>query len=193
MKCFLDLDGVLVDFDGGVLKVHKTEDPFLKEENLGKWGTEDMYGLEPVEFWAPLGEKFWSNLDWTKEGKDILALVEDTFGYDNICLLTSPCLTKGSVSGKIHWINKHMPAYKKKFLIGFQKHFCANENTVLIDDRDKNVEDFRAHGGHAVLVPRPWNKSHGTETLPFLRNVLEANFGTQLHEANSLPQLQLVR
>ena len=187
MKCFLDLDGVIVGFDEGVLKVHNIEDPFLKPEHKGKWGTEDMYGLDPVEFWAPLGEKFWTNLPWTKEGKEILSLVEYEFGYDNICLLTSPCLTKGSVSGKIKWINKNLPTYKKKFLIGFQKHFCANSDTILIDDRDKNVEEFREHGGKAILVPRPWNTQYEQE--PSLLTLLDR----QIHRVKGLSSLKLAK
>ena len=77
-KCFLDLDGVLVDFIGGANKLLDREDPWLRVENLGKWGGEEMYGLTPREFWDPMGEDFWANLEWTKEGTDILDLVEST-------------------------------------------------------------------------------------------------------------------
>jgi 5'(3')-deoxyribonucleotidase len=165
MKCFLDLDGVLTDFDWAAIKLHNCKNPWVDPANYGKWGTEEMFGFKSKElFWAPMKEGFWSSLQWTKEGKEILALVEGTFGYENISLLTSPCMTPGSVSGKVRWINSNLPSYKMKFLIGYQKHFCANENTVLIDDKDKNVDTFRIHGGKALLVPRPWNTGYSKES-----------------------------
>lgn len=174
MKCFLDLDGVLVDFIGGSCAMHKVVSPWTHPKYMGKWGAEEMFGFTFKDFWLPMGEDFWANLKWTAEGKDILSLVEHIFGYENICILTTPCLTEGSVNGKIKWIEKHVPAYSKKFMIGYQKHFCATSNAILVDDNGQNVKAFRSHGGEAVLVPRPWNSNHDREPLliPYLTEKL---------------------
>lgn len=163
MKCFLDLDGVIVDFIGGVCKAHNVPNPWLKKEYKGLWGAEEMFGIDKSKFWGIMDEDFWANLEWTKEGKDILALVEDCFGKENVIILTTPCDTEGGVNGKVKWIKKNLPDYSKQFLIGFKKHFCANKNVVLVDDCDKNIIDFRREGGFGVLVPRPWNTLYKLE------------------------------
>ena len=41
------------------------------------------------------------------------------------------------------------------------KKFIAGPGRWLIDDKDANVEAFRAAGGQAITVPRPWNSEHG--------------------------------
>ncbi len=35
----------------------------------------------------------------------------------------------------------------------------AHPNAILIDDNEKEVDDFRTHGGMAILVPQPWNSA----------------------------------
>jgi hypothetical protein len=63
------------------------------------------------------------------------------------------------------WIEKHLPAYRRRFLIGPRKEFCAHGGSVLIDDSDKNVASFRDAGGLAILYPRPWNSRHAESEI----------------------------
>jgi 5'(3')-deoxyribonucleotidase len=163
------MDGVLVDFDGGACKIHGVASPWLKPENLGKWGAEKEFGFSYDDFWLPMGETFWAKLKWTAEGQEILAITERVFGRENICLMTTPCQTAGCAAGKIEWIKKNMPTeYREQFMLGFQKYFCAHTDTILIDDSDKNVNAFRAHGGSAILVPRLWNTNY--KHVPYMMN-----------------------
>jgi hypothetical protein len=39
---------------------------------------------------------------------------------------------------------------------------------LLIDDSLANAEAFQAHGGQALLVPRPWNPLHRVDTRSYL-------------------------
>lgn len=150
MICFLDMDGVLVDFSGAVENAYGIK--------MDRWDFDDFIpGVTKEEFWLSCTEEFWANLPWTEEGKDILRIVENFFGKDNICLLTTPCLTKGSMEGKRRWIEKHLPGYLDQFLMGKPKHFCAGPQSILIDDSDKNINKFLYYGGRAILIPRPWN------------------------------------
>ena len=57
-----------------------------------------------------------------------------------------------------------------------RKHFCARPDALLIDDSDHNVEAFLAHGGQAILVPRPWNPLHCMPTLTFLDDAFKMFF-----------------
>jgi len=161
VKLLLDLDGTLVDFVGGAIKYHNLPiDIYNRPENLGEFDIVKLSGISPQEFWEPLGYNFWLNLSWIDEGKEILELCEEVIGSENICILTSPIITSGCLQGKIDWIAREMPKYKRSFLIGPRKEFCARADNILIDDSDSNVSKFIAHGGRSILVPRPWNSQY---------------------------------
>jgi 5'(3')-deoxyribonucleotidase len=175
--CYLDLDGVLVDFTKGVLEFHAQRGnklaSSLKYEEMD-WDFDKKLGLDPEQFWGSLGYDFWLNLDWTKEGKDILSLLESKFG-DNIAILSSPPKTGGAVEGKLAWVAKHLPKYKRRTFIGARKELMAAESKLLVDDRGENCEAFREAGGHVFLVPRPWNGAKQLEhkLMPLLTNYLD--------------------
>lgn len=165
--CYLDLDGVLVDFVGGSLKLHGKHIP--PSEVL--WDFPQQVGFAGTwvsEFWDPLGHQFWANLKWTFEGPSLLASLEKLFGAENVVLMTSPCETPGSVEGKVEWIKKHCPGYARRFFVGPPKHLAAGPNKVLVDDHEGNTDKFEQHGGRTVLVPRPWNRRK-PETCPLGR------------------------
>jgi len=164
MICFLDMDGVIVDLATALHKRYNLPFSYHDSSYPYESGWWDIWppkslGMSPLEAWNDLDEDFWVNVGWTKDGPDILVYLESIFGPENICLLSAPTLSH-SVSGKFKWIEKNLPQYLKRFLIGPAKRFCAYEDAVLIDDRDKNVEEFIDAGGQAILVPRPWNSLH---------------------------------
>ena len=167
MKCLLDLDGVLVDFMDGAHKFHGI--PYDYDNNYpydyGEWDIDEKTNKTAKEFWQPLGGDFWANLNWMVDGKAILELLEEVFSTENIAVLSTPTLHPESLSGKYRWIEKHLPDYKRRFLIGPAKWFCAHPDNVLIDDADHNVFAFRKCGGRAITVPRKWNMLYNYPTL----------------------------
>lgn len=149
--CFLDMDGVCVDFMGGALAVHgRTLPP--REIQYDFW---HQLGMTAVDFWAPMNVGFWATLPWTHEGRAILAAVEDVFG-GRVQILTSAG-HENARTGKREWVAREMRKYQKRVNMETKKHLWAHPHTVLVDDHQANVEAFRAAGGEAVLVPRPWN------------------------------------
>jgi hypothetical protein len=160
--CFLDLDGVLVDFVGGALAAHGRTLPIADV----RWDFCTQIGFRGVDdpaFWAPLGYDFWANLGWHADGRAIVGTVDRLF-EGQVALLTSPCDTLGCAEGKREWVRRHLPEFSQRLLIGTSKHLVAGPGKVLVDDHDANVAAFRCGGGRAVLVPRPWNTRCG-ETL----------------------------
>jgi len=145
---------------------------------------EKLDDLTPEQFWNSLDRSFWADLDWMPDGQEILRVVEDFFGKDNICLLTSPTLNPESASGKMDWIKRNMPDYSRQFLVGSAKKFCASHDAVLIDDADHNYQSFIKAGGGAVLVPRKWNSRYADDN-----NTIEvlSLYITKLMEANCEP------
>lgn len=171
-KVLLDLDGVLVDFVRGMCESHGRENPF--DSGHTDYYLEKAWGMPESEFWAPSDcSEWWAELPKTEEADDIVDLVERYFGMENVCILTSPTLSPLSLAGKVEWIKKHYPEYSRKFLIGPQKHFCANPYNVLIDDHEINIQKFRDHHGIGILVPRPWNSAAGEAVIPYLESHLE--------------------
>ena len=171
----LDLDGVLVDFLAGAHKFHGL--PYSNEDypyELGEYQTcpPPNSKMTTREFWDKLGHEFWAGLSWTSEGHEILIMVEAFFGKENICLLTSPTLNHSCITGKMEWIEREMPDYKRRYLIGPAKHFCASSDTVLVDDSDANVDAFHGAGGEAILVSRPWNSAHTLDVIPVIQTCL---------------------
>ena len=160
LKCLLDMDGVLVDCEKGLCKVHNRKSPFPDKKNLGQYDMAPLWGMSGEEMFRPCEHDFWANLDFMLDAHKILSLVENRFGQENICILSSPTRNLGCMSGKLAWLQKNLPQYSRRFLFGSQKQFCAHSKTVLIDDRDSNVDSFIAHGGRAFLVARPWNRAH---------------------------------
>lgn len=153
---FFDLDGVVADFVSAALAVHAAA---LPVEDV-TWDFPTQIGFESVDdakFWAPLGFDFWAGLALYPDGLCLLKAAESLVGPDCIALLTSPCDTPGCVQGKLAWVAKHLPDYRKRLFVGGEKELFAGPAKVLVDDNDTNVERFTRAGGYAVKPARPWN------------------------------------
>jgi len=179
---FLDMDGVMVDFLGGLhraLGVPYQYDQYPYEK--GKWNMlTDIKGFEDIP--ATFEQcndccttNFWANLEWMPDGHDIMRLVTSTFKPEQIYLLTTPMPNPGSYTGKVLWVQKHLPEFSKRLIVtSAPKNLFARPDTLLVDDKDENVEEFVKAGGDAILVPRLWNELHGwaDETYQVVKNSL---------------------
>jgi hypothetical protein len=152
--CFIDLDGVLVDFFAGALRQHARELPYHET----RWNFHHQLGMTDDEFWVPLGFEFWRDLPWHDDGHEILRVVEDIFGPDRIAILSDPGQRRGVDAGKRAWIRAHLPLYARRTFLGTDKFMIASPSKFLVDDNDGHIETFTTAGGRAVLVPRPWNE-----------------------------------
>jgi 5'(3')-deoxyribonucleotidase len=161
-RILLDMDGVLVDFLGGACQLHgKTydghpHDPAGQTEQK-PWNIEPLFEMTAPELWNPMGRDFWFDLEPLPWCHEVVATLTAKFGEDNICLLTSPIRTDGCIDGKMDWIRKHLPQFRRQFLVGPAKQFAASPRHCLVDDHTKNVEAFKDAGGHTFLFPAPYN------------------------------------
>jgi len=178
--CCLDMDGVLVDFQGAAFAAHGSDNLFLRRplgEIAGVWEIADILGISAEEFWAPMAsEEFWASLRPTNDWEEILSLAEGACGADNTFLLTCPAISPGSLSGKMRWIDEYLPEYRRRYIMAPDKRPCAKGN-LLIDDNERNVSAFIESGGGAILVPRPWNRHHDVastgNTVDYVARCLE--------------------
>ena len=182
MTILLDLDGILVDFIGGVHKrlgLHYNPNyyPYAK----GKYQMlEDIAYKSDGEFTKSDIYKacdcscFWENLDWDPNGQRILTAALKTGAKIYIC--TAPMLRPDAWSGKAKWVQKNLGSKVQGLIVtSAPKSLLARTNHLLIDDKDTNVSEFIQEGGAAYLVPQYWNSRHkevGTDWMPELEKFL---------------------
>lgn len=156
---FVDLDGVLVDFVGGVNKSFNLPTEYPPPKNgLPQWDWFKHYGITGKQVNDICTSDFWANLEWTLDGHEILRTIVEYVGSKNIYLLTCPMPNLESASGKARWVGKYLPFYNDRLIITrAPKQLLAGPNRLLIDDNDSNIEDFIRAGGKGILVPRFWN------------------------------------
>lgn len=159
MKILLDVDGVIADFDQVARSVHGITDAQVGKHK-GVWEWPPLVGLSMNRFWRKIDYySFWVNIPPYPGAKRFVANLRKR---GEVMFCTTPGHGAAGAAAKIEWLRTFIgPKDTMDYIIcGSHKHWLADNCTVLIDDRDKNCEDFIAHGGHAILVPRPWNALH---------------------------------
>jgi len=134
---YCDMDSVLVDFDRGY------------QELTGITTQQaDANGVEA--FWEPLtkaGAKFWITLQWMSDGKQLWNYIKK---YNPI-LLSAPSREESSKLGKRVWVKRELPGVKLILKYAPQKQEYASPTSILIDDRQKNIDEWEAAGGIGIL------------------------------------------
>ena len=159
----LDLDGVIVDWVGGLCKHFNKENPYSSNAQKKQDGRiENYFQLDRNSFWEPCRSyEFWANLNPTPWMEEIINFALDYFDKRHICILTSCGKqddTGEACKGKVQWIKKHLPQFSDRFLIGHPKWLTACDKTFLIDDSDHQLDPFFQYGGNPLCVPQPYNK-----------------------------------
>ena len=175
MKLFLDMDGVLCDFFGRALQVHEKQE-LAESWPPGEWDMPSVIGVSKTQFWKQIKKRrdFWRTLRPTPEFERLIALADSIDPAWHIA--SSPAHHVGSASGKLWWLQKHIDKGFRRFLLGPSKHLLAGTGRVLVDDSDRNIEEFCAAGGIGVLWPQPWNAMHAFtgDKVEYLTEVLSA-------------------
>ena len=151
------MDGVLVDFVSSINKCMGIPEDTVA--SIRSWWEKYDVSFKQVNNYCTID--FWQNLAWMPDGKEILSAVLDKFPQPNVFLLTTPMPNSGSWTGKFKWVQKHLPLFTKQLIITtIPKTLFASPDILLIDDYDKNVDEFVAAGGRGCLVPRSSNKAY---------------------------------
>lgn len=158
----LDLDGVLVNFHQAVYKLFGQPWEYTTRYIPYDFWLEWDIKVTHEEIMKACDQKFWENLEWHHDGRDILYSVLTDFDINQIYILTNPlCGGTDAATGKMKWILREMPKfYRRTILTCAPKGLLAKPNVLLIDDNDTNIDDFKTSGGQTIQVPRPWNINH---------------------------------
>ena len=134
---YCDMDGVLVDFDRGY-------------QELTGMTTQQADTIGGDTFWEPLiqaGAKWWITLNWMPDGKQLWNYIKK---YTPI-LLSAPSKQESSRLGKRVWVKRELPDVKLILRPASQKQQYASPTSILIDDREKNIDQWEAAGGIGIL------------------------------------------
>lgn len=153
---FVDMDGVLFDWEGAALKL------FGLKPNTYKKGVPiaEQMGISKSKLWKQIdrtGRKFWASLDpypWAE------AMIAELSRIDEVFILSSPSLDPSSCAGKLEALQKFFGKKNyRDYLFSNCKYLLAQDGRTLIDDKEKHVDRFTRAGGYGILFPRPWNKA----------------------------------
>ena len=144
---YLDMDGVLADFDRR----------FTELSGIHPDEYKSIHGKK--EFWKFIGqykEEYWTEIPLMK-GAEKLTNAVLNFNYE---ILTSPSKDKSSKDGKKDWIEKYKDLLfngeipKVNFEYSGTKHTVKTTLTkkdILIDDRSENIDPWIENGGTGIL------------------------------------------
>ena len=133
LKIYVDMDGVLVDFDKQITHY-----------NL------DKYDKGNSKIWLiirRIGPKFWSTMKWMPDGRTLWNALKPY----KPTILSAPPIPKDAVAteGKSEWVKRELGGVP--YIIEKRKELYAKPNAILIDDMVKNVDKWRQAGGIAIL------------------------------------------
>lgn len=156
---YLDMDGVLTNFNGNFMAIKSNRNNLTFEEydkQNGKysgWRAIDGEGIQ-----------WWSHMPWMPDGKDLWNYMKQ---YDPT-ILSAPSRHPDSARGKIIWVNRELgldveratrsPKPLKweegsKMILCAQKYLFAKRypNSILIDDTKNKISDWNNNGGIGIL------------------------------------------
>ena len=143
IEIYCDLDGVLVDFENGIRKFIPDFDEqiIFKDQRLFSELMEQQ-------------KSFWKDLSWESDGKDLW----NTIKYFKPQILTAAPFQRNHplfdevVKQKTDWCNKHLDSFGKIHVVPRnEKKDFAKPNRILIDDLQKNINEWKSNEGIGIL------------------------------------------
>ena len=146
---YLDMDGVLADFFGGVEKMYGVEHwKQLTNDKTKDLKKEVIDRITGTDFFATL-PKF--------ESADALIEMVKKFTGGKFSINTSPLRGDHSNSAKYKkiWIQNHIEQPEDIIVTGRKESYATNKGTgtpnILIDDRPVNIQRWQGAGGFGIL------------------------------------------
>ena len=163
---YLDMDGVLADFFGGVEKMYGVE--HWKELTNDK--TKDLK-KEVID--RITGTDFFATLPKFSSADELISIVKNFTG-GKFSINTSPLRGDNENSGKYKkiWIQNHIEQPDQIIVTGRKETYAKDKGTgtpnILIDDRPVNIQRWQGAGGYGILYQA------NRDSLEKVKNGLEA-------------------
>lgn len=157
LRIGLDLDGCVAFWEKAAVETCGIDykDEKIREEIKNGRRIETFVGGDPA-MWKMIdaeGEAWWEDMEKLPWADDLIDLLKKE--SKDLFFLSSPSKSPICYSGKIKWVLKNYPKMDRDVFLGCKKHMFAGSNTLLVDDTDKKIKEFREYGGHAFKWPCP--------------------------------------
>lgn len=152
-KIYIDMDGVLADFDRGVEELCGVARP-----EPGKSRTQENDDL----MWERMRsvEHFYDRLEPMAGAVEMFNKLWDQFGGRVEILTGIPKPKRGIVTAdddKVLWAHRVLNKDLKVNIVyrAEKANFCKGKDYILIDDLDINIKDWETCGGTGILYRNP--------------------------------------
>lgn len=138
----IDLDGVLADFDAKVEEIFGTSIDNIPKNKL--WSK--------ISYYSKNVEPFFETLPMMNDAKKLVDFVDQNFKKWFI-LTASGYTPKDAAEQKKRWVAKAISPRVDVVVVrkSNEKADHAHEDAILIDDRKKSIDPWRAAGGMGIL------------------------------------------
>lgn len=161
---YVDMDGVVANFTVGVqawLNYGSLRKGIKIDQTKFDLGL-DAETWEAFWRWESTQAKFWCSLGLLEPGARLIKYLDGKVGRDGWRFCTSHGKSFRAPEGKASFAKKYFNVDPDHIIFCTEKHRLSLPGTLLIDDRDENVDDFYTKGyGMALLWPQPWNRAKG--------------------------------
>ncbi len=152
MKIYLDMDGVLADFNGGVEKYCSIP---LIDQSV-------RTGQQTKELWKAVQQvdHFYDRLEMLPGALELFELAYQTEGCECELLTGIPLPTgklKTAAEDKAAWAHRLLaPDLKVNAVFRREKiKFCTGRDCILVDDLASSIEAWNQAGGIGILYRNP--------------------------------------
>lgn len=148
-KIYLDMDGVLADFDRGVRELCRMEPQSQNGKRSAKIDDLMWEAIRKIDH-------FYDRLEPMPGAKEMFDIIYGAYG-DRCEILTGiPKPSRGietAAEDKVNWMHRVLsPEIVVHCVLRKEKmDFCKGAETVLIDDWVKNIDEWNQTGGTGIL------------------------------------------
>ena len=150
IRIYLDMDGVLADFDRGVRELCHMDPP-------GQGGNEDT--AKDNAMWAAIRAvgHFYDKLELMPGAREMFSRIWEKYGKGQCEILTGiPKAKRGITTAgddKIHWMRRLLSEEITVNIVYREEkpQFCNGKDCILIDDRESNIREWAEMGGTGIL------------------------------------------